>query len=95
MARSSDTAQVDGEVSDGFSQSGPDAITVGADQPVPFDVDSLGSGDYRLCRYVPLRAVAGASQPSLDPAYVCALLVVDHGVQSELPQPFVTAPTTS
>ncbi len=87
MARSSGTAQAGGDVSNNSLEPSPDAITFGADQPVQFNVDALTSGSYRLCRYVPLRVRDTSSLPSSDPAYVCAPLVVDHGLPSQTGTP--------
>ena len=82
-ARTSDNAQAGGDVTNNYLGPSPDAVTFGADQPLRLNVDALDSGSYRLCRYVPLRSAGTSNLPSLNPAYLCAPLVVDHAVHHE------------
>jgi hypothetical protein len=82
IARTSDAAQVVGAVSNDLVGSGPDAVTVAADQPIRFDVFPLVAGDYRLCRYVPLRSGGATTVPTTNPAYLCAPLVVNDAFTS-------------
>jgi hypothetical protein len=82
IARTSDTAQVVGDVSNDLLGPGPDAATFAADQPVRFDVFPLVAGDYRLCRYVPLRSGATTTVPTTNPVYLCAPLVVNDAFTS-------------
>ncbi len=87
MARSSDTSQEVGAVSNDLFEKGPDAVTYRADQPVQYNVDALTSGSYRLCRYVSLLTRGTSSLPSSNPAYVCAPLVVDHALHTDAETP--------